>query len=89
MNINGKEINIDDVIALNNKFLKKRKNNLLLSDYQIEILKQNDINYEEFSSLKDLLFCIEEILNDGYESPELEDVSKEISELLYYNYTNK
>ena len=85
MRLNGKDINIEDIITevdIDKNIPKKRNNNLVLRDSQIEILKKYNINYETHTSLKSLIFEIEEILN--YET-DLED----LEEMSYYNYTNK
>lgn len=93
MIINGKNISIEELINeidINPKdFLKKRKNGLILRDSHIEILKRNGINYEEFPNLNSLIFEIEEIINEGNDDEELEWLSEELSEINYYNYTNK
>ncbi len=48
--------------------LKLRKNGLLLSDEQIAILNNHNINYEQYQTLESLIFRIEEYINDvqGY-----------------------
>lgn len=76
------EINIDKNIPL------KRKNGLVLRNSHIEILKKNNINYESYASLNSLILAIEEILNEE-DNEELEWLSEELSEINYYNYTNK
>ena len=68
---------------------KKRNNNLVLRDSQIEILKKYNINYEAHTSLKSLIFEIEEILNYETDLEDLEQLSEELEEMSYYNYTNK
>lgn len=87
MNINGEEINIDDLF--NKKHLHKElKNGIYLSDYQIEVLQKYGINPEECSSISELIYEIDEIL-DEEESDDLDLISKEISEFNYYSNTNK
>ena len=86
---------LDDLgITLNieNTQLKQRKNGLLLSDEQINILKNHNINYEQYNSLESLIFTIEEYINDvqGYmDITDIDQVSQELSEQNYYNNTNK
>lgn len=92
MRLNGKDINIEDIITevdIDKNILKKRKNNLVLRDSQIEILKKYNINYEAHTSLKSLIFEIEEILNYETDLEDLEQLSEELEEMSYYNYTNK
>ena len=69
-------------------FLKLRKNNILLSDNDIEILNKCSINYLDFKNIDELLFCITERLME-IDSFELEELSNKLSEIKYYNYTNK
>lgn len=91
MLINGKEVSVNDAINLanvENDFLKRRDNGLLLSDYQISILEVNGIEYKKYSNLSSLLFEIEELLNEET-NDELEEVSRQLSEIHYYSETNK
>ncbi len=92
MKLNGKDINIEDIITevdIDKNIPKKRNNNLVLRDSQIEILKKYNINYETHTSLKSLIFEIEEILNYETDLEDLEQLSEELEEMSYYNYTNK
>ena len=63
--------------------LKIRENNILLSDYQVSILKRNGFNYLKYNNLSDLLFEIEEYLYDTYDE-ELDVVSGQIADVVYY-----
>ena len=88
MLVNGKELEIDELLdekELNNNFHNIINNNLYLSDYQISVLERNDIDYKNYSSMKELSFALEEILNDDINDPELEEVSRQIDEYRYYN----
>ena len=72
--------------------LKTRKNGLLLSDVQIEILKKHNINYEKYQTLESLIFAIEEYINNVefyMDITDIDELSKELSEQKYYNSTNK
>ena len=92
MRLNGKDINIEDIITevdIDKNIPKKRNNNLVLRDSQIETLKKYNINYEAHTSLKSLIFEIEEILNYETDLEDLEQLSEELEEMSYYNYTNK
>ncbi len=91
MIINGVETTVNEAIELSNikqDFLKRRENGLLLSDYQINVLNQNGINYKRYNNLSSLLFDLEKILNEE-ENTELEEISKQLSEIHYYNEVNK
>ncbi len=92
MKINGKDVDINKLI--NNvhddkNMIKMRGNGIYLSDNQIEVLKRYDIDYKKYSSLNSLIFEIEEILNNDVDANDLEEVSSRLSELNYYNNTNK
>ena len=69
--------------------LKELDNGLLLSDAHIEILERYNVNYKECGSINELLFYIEEILNEDDECQELEWVSADLAERNYYANTNK
>lgn len=92
MKINGKEININELteeIYNDKNMIKMRGNGIYLSDNQIEVLRKYNIDYNKYSSLSSLIFDIESILNEESDIEDLEDVSKRLSELNYYNNTNK
>lgn len=82
----GISLNIEE------KELKTRKNGLLLSDEQIKILTNHNINYEQYQTLESLIFAIEEYINDvqGYmDITDIDELSKQLAEQNYYNNTNK
>lgn len=92
MEVNGKKLDIDSLIkdVYNDKsMIKMRGNGIYLSDNQIEVLKRYDIDYKKYISLNSLIFEIEEILNEEVDASDLEEVSSRLSELNYYNNTNK
>ena len=84
------KINLPDeeIMGTDKSFFKRRENGLMLSDIDIEILKRNGINYQEANSLENLIFMIEEALEEE-ENEELEDLNIKLGEYNYYNYTNK
>ncbi len=88
MDINGQKINIDDLY--DQKYMHKEiKKNIFLSDNQISILISYGINPCECSSIEDIIFRIEEVLEDENDADDLEMVASEISEFNYYANTNK
>ncbi|MGN1268860.1 MAG: hypothetical protein ACI4U0_05115 [Candidatus Aphodocola sp.] len=92
MKFNDKKLDINDLTkdVYNDKtMIKMRGNGIYLSDNQIEVLKRYDIDYSKYSSLSSLIFEIEEILNNETDIEDLEEVSQRLSELNYYNNTNK
>ena len=91
MMVNKTEISLDEAMKISNYenlLLKRRENNILLSDYQVSILNKNGINYNNFSNIRDLLFEIENCLDDDFDE-ELDMVSQQLSEYIYYNETKK
>lgn len=87
--INEFNLNEEDIMGNDRTFMKKH-NNIYISDEQINILKNYDINIEKYMNLNELMYDIEECLNDSYEPlDDLEWVSQTLSEYNYYNNTNK
>ena len=65
-------------------------NNLMLTNKEIEILNRYKIDYNKCTSLKEILFEVEEILNDmDIVDEELDYISQSIAERDYYQNTNK
>lgn len=90
MIIDGKLIEDSFICSSESKFMKKHNNNIYISDEQIQILKRYDINIDNYNSMSDLIFDIEEYLNNSsHELDDLEWVSQMLSEYNYYNNTNK
>ena len=69
-------------------WLIPRENGMLLSDYHVEVLKRNGINYLEYGSIRELLFAINDILEED-DNDELEEVAKDLDEKNYYKNVNK
>ena len=91
MLVNKKEISLEQAIKLANHqelLLKRRENNILLSDYQVSVLSRNGINYNNFGNIRELLFEIENCLDDYFDD-ELDMISQQLSEYIYYNETKK
>ena len=87
----NKNISFEDAIKFaqgEEHLLKKRKNSFRLSDFQIDVLNRSGLNYMKYSNIHDLLFDIEEELNSNYDE-ELDLVSSQISEYIYYCETKK
>ena len=92
MKINNKEIDINELakeIYNDKNMLKMRGNGIYLSDNDAEILNRYGINYQKYISLSNLIFDIENILNEDTDVDDLEEVSRRLAELNYYNNTNK
>ena len=67
---------------------KVRENGLLLTDKQVNVLEKYDINYKHIRNMNELIYEIEDVLNQDYYE-DLDLVSKELAEYNYYNNTNK
>ena len=91
MDSTKKLISFDEAVKISEqeKFIVSRRDNgLLLSDYQIMVLNRNGINYKNFINMKELLFEIENYLDDYFDE-ELDMIGSYLSEFIYYNNTNK
>ena len=83
------DLNLDDIVSNDSKFLKNY-NGIYITDEQLNILKKYDIDIGIYKNISELIYEIEEYLNDSYETLEdLEWVSESLSEFNYYNNTNK
>ena len=88
MNINGQEVDINDLY--DKKYMHKEiKKGIYLSEYQIEVLNRYGIDPMKCGSIKDIMFLIDEVLEDDADADDLENISREISEFNYYANTNK
>ena len=74
---------------MENDFVKEVKKNIYLSDNDIKVLKKYDILYENYTNMKELMFCLEEILDNEEVDDDLEALLVKLSEYNYYFYTNK
>lgn len=86
------EYNIDDLVNnldFESNSLNDCGNGMFLTNFEIEILDKYSINYKKYSSLKEVLFEIEDILNDDGTLDDLENISKSIAERDYYLNSNK
>lgn len=91
MIINKKELSVNEALTFSNfedLLLKRRENDMLLNDYQISVLQRNGIDYKKFTGIRELVFEIENVLDD-YFDPELDLVSSQLAEYIYYNETKK
>lgn len=84
------EYDIDKLLEEMNfeKNMHKNINNMLLTENQIEILNRYNIDYNKCNSMSELLYYIDECL-DEVDAEDLEKVSLEIAETNYYMNTNK
>ena len=68
--------------------LNKINDSLYLTNKQIEVLDRYDIEYKN-KSIEELIYEIEDILNEDDSYSDLEEVSIGLSEFNYYHNTKK
>ena len=79
-----------DTIINDNKL--KKVNNIYLSERQIDILDKYKIEYKNITNIKELIFNVENYINENFQYEELSDLeslSQELSEFNYYYNTRK
>ncbi len=79
---------LTDEINFEENFIGYNQKGIVLTNKEIDVLKRNEIDYEKYTSVSELLYDIDEILNYT-DDEELEVVSENISERNYYLNTNK
>ncbi len=69
----------------------RKINNILIKDSEINTLKKYDIDVNQCSSIDEVLFLIDQIIDDltDEEYDELDYVSRELMERKYYEKVNK
>lgn len=84
---------IEDLVnnTINDNSLVKINDKLYLKKYQIEVLDYYHIEYQKCSSVSEILFLIEDILeNEEVEDSDLlDEVATSLQEFNYYHNTNK
>lgn len=88
----NKEFDIDDLVSnldFKSNSLVDLGKGFLLTNYEIGVLDKYSINYKNCNSLKEILFYIEDILNEDSSLDDLENISKSIAERDYYINSNK
>ena len=75
-------------MADENDFLQK-VNNIYISKNEIDILNKYGININNYRNIEELLYSIEDCLNNIGSFDDLEWVSEKIAEYNYYINTNK
>lgn len=73
----------EDMLPEMDSWLFPRENGLLLSDYQVRVLENNNIDYRKYKNVKEILFAINEM--DIDEGDELEEVARQLDEMDYYS----
>lgn len=89
MNVND----IDNYVSQIHKDNELKKiNNIYLSNKQISILERYRIEYKNVLDMNELIFKIEDYIENNYdyeEMDDLENLSLELAEFNYYYNTNK
>lgn len=91
MLINKNDVSLKEAMDFSNYsdlLLSRRENGFLLSDYQVSVLNRNGIDYKRYNNVRELLFEIENYLDDDFDE-ELDLVSSQLSEFIYYTDTKK
>ena len=89
MQIDNIDLDEIELVATSNKFLK-RYNDIYISEEQKNILDKYNIDVNRYQNINELIYDIEEYLNNSLENlDDLEWVSQMISEYNYYNNVNK
>lgn len=87
----NEEYNIKELlnsIDFNKNKLTKVNDKLMLTNYQIEVLKRFDIIPENYTSLSSIICDAEEVYEETLDE-ELDVILSEIQERNYYENTNK
>ncbi len=87
----SKEYNIKELlnsIDFEKNKLSKVNDKLMLTNYQIEVLKRFDINPENYHSLSSIICDAEEVYEESLDE-ELDTILNELQERNYYENTNK
>jgi hypothetical protein len=87
-----KEFDIDSIIGQmdfeSGKF--NNINGLMLTNREVEVLDRYNINYKSCTTLKEIIFQIEDLIQDmDIVEEDLDYISGTISERDYYQNTNK
>lgn len=76
-------------IDFNSFFIGYQKNDIVLTNKEVSILEQNDIDYKSVFSTSELLYLIDDVINSTDGLFELEDIARDISDRSYYLNTRK
>ena len=76
-------------LDLESNLLNTYKSGVMLTNYETQILDKYNIDYRSVSSLKEIIYLMEEVLNEDSSLEDLENISMSISERDYYMNTNK
>lgn len=84
-----KEYDIDSLIKdinFEENSIAYIKNDIVLTQKEIDIFKDIDFNYESYSNMSSLVMALNDIADDD---PDIEEILKDISDRNYYMNVNK
>lgn len=81
-------MNLDDLNKIINDNSLNFIDNLILSNYEIEVLEKYNIDYKSCIDMKDLIFMLDNYNING-DNEEINEILMAISERDYYQNTNK
>lgn len=82
------DYNIDEFLKNIKPNLHKSYNGIFLTDEEVSVLKLYGFDINKYSDIKELMFDLEEYLNDEMQD-DLEQVLLSLAEFNYYNNTTK
>ena len=82
------DYNIDELLKNIMPNLHKSYNGIFLTDEEVSVLKLYGFDINKYSDIKELMFDLEEYLNDEMQD-DLEQVLLSLAEFNYYNNTTK
>jgi len=91
MKSNNENYDINKLVSnldFKKNMLTQVNDKISLTNYQIEVLKRNDIDINNCSSLREIIYLAEEAYEETLDE-ELDLILGEISERNYYENTNK
>lgn len=71
-----------NALPKDDSWLIPRENGMMLSDYQVKVLGNNNIDYRKYKDYKELLFTLNEM---NLDDDELDEVASQVAEMDYYN----
>lgn len=89
MKVNDVDIDVNDLCKGMKFEMHKNYHGILLTDSQVNILKNYGFNIEKYSDIKELMFDLGEYLEDDPDNDELDYIYEQLAEFNYYNYTTK
>ena len=82
------DYNIDELLKNIKPNLHKSYKGIFLTDEEVRVLKLYGFDINKYSDIKELMFDLEEYLNDEMQD-DLEQVLLSLAEFNYYNNTTK